>query len=219
MGRQIGRIRATQKAETRERVIEAARALFTEVGYEAATIREIARRAGVAPGSVFTTFESKSELLMEIILSRYQAAEQEVCAAAAEAATPRLALLAAARRAYTFLLQEPRLLAEMLSASWNWSSSCEIESRARLAASAQIIVEAVHQSCPDGSAEQRSVLVDVIFSCYLRNFRRALFDSWGVDQLVHLFEQQLNCLFPMQHDARGLVELRSLTLDRRTAQA
>lgn len=219
MGRPVGRIRATQKANTRERVVAAARALFMEVGYEAATIREIARRAGVAPGSVFTTFESKSALLMEVILCRYQAAEQEVRAAAAAAATPRQALLEAARRAYAFQLQEPRLLAEMISASWLWSHSCEMESRNRLAASAQIIADAVDQICPNRSAEQRSILMDIIFSCHLRNFRRALFDSWTVDQLTHLFEQQLNCLFSLREEAGSLVELRPLTLDRRTAQA
>lgn len=219
MARPAGRTRATQKAQTRERVIEAARALFVEVGYEAATIREIARRAGVSPGSVFTTFESKSELLMEIILSRFQSTQQEVCAAAASAPTPRLALVAAARSAYTILLQEPRLLAEMISASWVWSRNCEMESRARLGASGQIIVDAVNQIFPNRPAEQRSVIVEIIFSCYLRNFRRALFDSWSVDQLTLLFAQQLNCLFSLHDDAELLVEVHSLTLDRRSAQA
>ena len=41
-----------------------------EVGYEASTIRMIATRAGVAVGSVFTTFASKAEILSQVMLHR-----------------------------------------------------------------------------------------------------------------------------------------------------
>ena len=51
-------------------MLDAARQLFEEVGYEAATIREIARRAGVSVGSVFTGFESKSHVLLEVVSER-----------------------------------------------------------------------------------------------------------------------------------------------------
>ncbi|HZZ86758.1 MAG TPA: helix-turn-helix domain-containing protein, partial [Caulobacteraceae bacterium] len=51
-------------------MLEAARDLFEEVGYEAATIREIARRAGVSVGSVFTGFTSKAHVLFEVIGER-----------------------------------------------------------------------------------------------------------------------------------------------------
>ena len=51
-------------------MLQAARDLFEEVGYEAATIRDIARRAGVSVGSVFTGFESKSYVLLEVIRER-----------------------------------------------------------------------------------------------------------------------------------------------------
>src|SRR5690242_536069 len=62
--------RASQKEATRQRVIEAARELFDTQGYEGATIREIARHAGVAVGSVFTTFASKGEILSEVMQGR-----------------------------------------------------------------------------------------------------------------------------------------------------
>ena len=41
-------LREAQKQATRAKVLAAARELFVEVGYEAATIRTIAERAGVA---------------------------------------------------------------------------------------------------------------------------------------------------------------------------
>lgn len=212
-------MRAVQKAETRDRVIAAARALFMEVGYEAATVRAIASRAGVAPGSIFTTFESKSELLMEIILRRMQATEQEVRAAAAGAATPLAALVAAARRSYEVQLQEPRLLAETMSASWVWSRSCEMQSRARVQPFQQIVQDAVLQAAPSATTGEYEVLTEMILGCYLRNFRRALFDNWTVDQLTHLFEQQLNCLFPVLNEVSTPIGRLVAPLDRRAAQA
>ena len=61
-----------RKQATRERVLEAARDLFDEVGYEDAAIREIARRAGVSIGSVFTTFGGKADLLAAVMNDRLE---------------------------------------------------------------------------------------------------------------------------------------------------
>ena len=63
-------LRDDQKRATRERVLEAARDLFNEVGYDETTIRAIAERAGVSVGSVFTTFASKAEVLSHVMDSR-----------------------------------------------------------------------------------------------------------------------------------------------------
>jgi AcrR family transcriptional regulator len=63
----VGPARLSQKLATRNRVIEAARQLFGSEGYEGATIRQIARHAGVSVGSVFTTFHSKGEVLSQVI--------------------------------------------------------------------------------------------------------------------------------------------------------
>ncbi|WP_293903481.1 TetR/AcrR family transcriptional regulator [Phenylobacterium sp.] len=62
--------RQSQKAATRQRVLAAARELFDTHGYQGTTIREIARHAGVAVGSVFTTFASKGEILSEVMQAR-----------------------------------------------------------------------------------------------------------------------------------------------------
>lgn len=63
-------VREEQKQATREKVLEAARDLFNETGYDETTIRAIAERAGVSVGSVFTTFASKAEVLSHVMDSR-----------------------------------------------------------------------------------------------------------------------------------------------------
>ncbi|CAN5595058.1 TetR/AcrR family transcriptional regulator [soil metagenome] len=63
-------IREDQKQATREKVLEAARDLFNDTGYDETTIRAIAERAGVSVGSVFTTFASKAEVLSHVMETR-----------------------------------------------------------------------------------------------------------------------------------------------------
>lgn len=48
---------------TRERLLEAARELFTTTGYHATTTPVLARRAGVAEGTIYRHFPSKKALL------------------------------------------------------------------------------------------------------------------------------------------------------------
>src|SRR5216683_2405650 len=53
--------------DTRERIVAAAFRSLAEHGYEAATVKDIAREAGVAPGLVHYYFETKEELLLAAI--------------------------------------------------------------------------------------------------------------------------------------------------------
>jgi AcrR family transcriptional regulator len=59
-------IRAGAKSEeTRQRICTAALALFHEQGFEAATMRDIARSAGVATGAAYYYFPSKDAIIMD----------------------------------------------------------------------------------------------------------------------------------------------------------
>ena len=57
-------LRARQAAETREAIVTAAVALFGERGWAATTLPMIANKAGVAVDTIYSTFGSKSDLLM-----------------------------------------------------------------------------------------------------------------------------------------------------------
>lgn len=60
-------LRERGKAERRRRIAEAVREVFRSKGYEGATIREIAARAGVASGTVFLYARDKRELLLMMV--------------------------------------------------------------------------------------------------------------------------------------------------------
>jgi AcrR family transcriptional regulator len=70
-------IRARQKQRTRSELVAAAREVFADRGFDAATIREIARRAGVATGTVFVHFPDKQALLADVLQEALQAALEE----------------------------------------------------------------------------------------------------------------------------------------------
>src|SRR5919112_806301 len=59
--------RTLAKQQTRAKVLAAARRLFSEEGYEGATIRDIAAAAGMSTGAVFANFTDKSDLFREIM--------------------------------------------------------------------------------------------------------------------------------------------------------
>ena len=59
----------TPKAErTRERIFAAALSLFSEKGYERATMRDVAKAAGASLGLAYRYFASKEELVLELYL-------------------------------------------------------------------------------------------------------------------------------------------------------
>lgn len=53
-------------------ILDSARTIFSERGYENTTMAEIAARAGVVEGSVYKYFESKRELLLQVIEAWYE---------------------------------------------------------------------------------------------------------------------------------------------------
>lgn len=57
-----GRSRRPWALQSKDRILEAATAEIAAVGFERAKISEIAKRAEMAPGSVYTWFENKEDL-------------------------------------------------------------------------------------------------------------------------------------------------------------
>lgn len=63
------RTRAERKAETRTRLIAAAAEVIAERGFQAASLADVAERAGVTTGAIYSSFRSKEALFFAVLES------------------------------------------------------------------------------------------------------------------------------------------------------
>jgi len=103
---------AGEAVGTRERLLDAARAVIEERGYGAASVVAIVARAGVAAGTLYRHFASKEELFVEVFRSVCAGEERAMRLAAARAApeASRVAVLEAVLATFAErALRNPRL--------------------------------------------------------------------------------------------------------------
>src|SRR5689334_24352445 len=93
----------------RERLVMAAVDLFTEQGYDATTVAQIAERAGVTKSTFFRHFPDKRELLVAGQESMCELLSEGI-AEAPEGASPMAAVAAALERASTMMGPDNREL-------------------------------------------------------------------------------------------------------------
>ncbi|MCT2590175.1 TetR/AcrR family transcriptional regulator [Streptomyces sp. N2-109] len=70
-GTAVARRQRTDARRNRERLVEAAREAYAEAGPEA-SLNEIARRAGVGPGTLYRHFPTRTELLTAVLRNRIE---------------------------------------------------------------------------------------------------------------------------------------------------
>lgn len=59
------RVSAAHEQEVRDRIVAAALRVFSERGYQRATIQDVVRDSGLSVGAIYTYFRSKDELFLE----------------------------------------------------------------------------------------------------------------------------------------------------------
>jgi AcrR family transcriptional regulator len=105
-----------RRTETRKRIVTAARELIAEGGYIAAQIAAVADRAGVAVGTVYRHFPSKSELFAEVFREASQHEVDAMRDAVEEASGPAPERIAAGVEAFARRALRGRRLAWALLA-------------------------------------------------------------------------------------------------------
>lgn len=83
-----GTSRESRGDRTRRVLVTAARRQFQDHGFDRATTGDIARAAGVAEGTLFLHFKSKSGLLLQVMESYYQSLVDELMEASRQGASP-----------------------------------------------------------------------------------------------------------------------------------
>ena len=61
-----GRPKGDKRARTRAKLLEAARELIREKGYDRTTMNEVAARAGMTSGAIYGNFKNRNELFIAL---------------------------------------------------------------------------------------------------------------------------------------------------------
>ena len=77
--------REQSKDQTRERLLDAAQAIFMKKGFVAASVEDIAAAAGYTRGAFYSNFGSKSELFLELLRRDHEVMQAELQAIFANA--------------------------------------------------------------------------------------------------------------------------------------
>ncbi|WP_110472609.1 TetR/AcrR family transcriptional regulator [Williamsia limnetica] len=102
----------TAQADTVNKLTEAAVEVLRDVGYDALTVRSVAKRAGVAPATAYTYFSSKGHVVAELFWRRL--AEEIV---EPDPTLPRAERVAVVLRSVSLAVEDDNQLARAVTAS------------------------------------------------------------------------------------------------------
>lgn len=104
------------KAATRRRLLDAARDLATEGGYDAVTMRAVAQRAGVTPPTAYQYFSSRDHVLVDVLVDLADGTTAVVTARPSRRREPVERTVATLRRVVTRMDDEPQLFVALIRA-------------------------------------------------------------------------------------------------------
>ena len=171
-----GTRRQKLKAHTRELILQTARALFEEHGFEGATMRAVAEQAGIALGTIFTHFPDKGALLLAAILEDLAATDRQIVDTLPTDAPIRDQILHLAKAGYGYWCSRPALsavlLREMYFITGPWAESRWKETD-RFITYGRNLLEAARQrgeNAPDADCRE---IIQALYTFYIGRLIRA----------------------------------------------
>jgi len=189
--------RALAKQQTRTKVLAAARRLFSEQGYEGATIRDIATAAGMSTGAVFANFTDKSDLFREIMLTDMIALGEAMKEAADQGSSAEDGLLRLFVAGYRFYQTQLPLARAAFSVGWSPEDGPELRNSAPVQTLIDLITGQLERGARSGElkADDKVALrTQMLFDAYLANYDQAIFQGWTLEALAERSREQIAIL-------------------------
>lgn len=189
--------RQAAKVRTRQKVLDAARQLFAERGYEPATIRDIAKGAGMSTGAVFANFQDKAELFEAVLATDLVRLTDTMKTAAAAEGSTRARLLSALGAGYHGSLEQLPLVQAVIARSWFQPVAAEMRTRDAIKPLLSVVTDALQAGVREGELRQDAdvrLLSELIYDAFLSNYRRAAYDGWSTTQLTERMAQQVDVI-------------------------
>jgi AcrR family transcriptional regulator len=189
--------RALAKQQTRAKVLAAARRLFSEQGYEGATIRDIAAAAGMSTGAVFANFSDKSDLFREIMLTDMAALGDAMRDAGERGNGVEDSLLRIFMAGYEFYQSQLPLARAAFSVGWSPQDGPALRGAPSAEKLRTLVAEALGRGVAAGELAEGSDMelrAQMLFETYLSNFPQAIFQGWTLDALEARSRDQIRIL-------------------------
>jgi AcrR family transcriptional regulator len=188
--------RALAKQQTRAKVLAAARSLFSEQGYEGATIRDIASAAGMSTGAVFANFSDKSDLFREIMITDMAALADAMREASSHGNGVEDTLRKMFTAGYGFYKTQLPLARAAFSVGWSPEDGPALRNAAPVQLLKALIVEQLSQGAERGElkGDDLELCAQMLFDAYLSNYPHAIFEGWAMEALEERARNQIRIL-------------------------
>jgi AcrR family transcriptional regulator len=188
--------RALAKQQTRAKVLAAARRLFSEEGYEGATIRDIAAAAGMSTGAVFANFTDKSDLFREIMITDMAALADDMREAAGHGKGVEDTLLKMFAAGYGFYKTQLPLARAAFSVGWSPQDGPALRNASPVQVLRDQIVDQLKRAVDGGEigAADLELRAWMLFETYLSNYPQAIFEGWTLEALQDRSRDQIRIL-------------------------
>jgi AcrR family transcriptional regulator len=190
--------RALAKQHTRRLLLDAAKRLFNERGYDAATVRDIAAAAGLSTGAVFASFADKADLFGAVIMDDFEGLAAHLAAAEDHAdATTEASLLRLFSAVYAFQRDHLPLVRAAIGHSWLGHPEAEARMRIGVGAILALVADRLHAGVARGELSPDldiRLVNEMIWESFLANYRHAIFEACDADALAARLAAQVRIL-------------------------
>ena len=189
--------RALAKQKTRRALLDAAKRLFNERGYEAATVRDIAAAAGLSTGAVFASFSDKADLFGAVIQDDFEALAQHLREISAPPKATEAALLSLFSAVYAFQRDHLPLVRAAIGHSWLGHPEAVACVRGGVARILALIDEVLRAGVARGELSRDldvRLTIEMIWESFFANYRHAIFEAWDDEALTKRLTAQIRIL-------------------------
>ncbi len=193
--------RQAAKVRTRGKVLEAAGNLFAERGYDAATIRDIAKGAGMSTGAVFANFQDKSELFEAVLADNLTGTLEAFQAAATGEGRASDRLTSALSVGYHRGLEHLPLVQAIFARAWFQPDDANDRQRALARPFVEAVTGVLQAGIREGELRQDidlTLMTRMIWEIYMSNYRHAAYDGWGMEELTSHVRKQMDLILSGQ---------------------
>jgi AcrR family transcriptional regulator len=189
--------RALAKQRTRRNLLDAAKLLFNERGYEAATIRDIAAAAGLSTGAVFASFSDKADLFGAVIIDDFDALIEHLNACDEGEASAEAALLCLFSSIYAFQRDHLPLVRAAIGHSWLGQPEAERRVRAGVKRVLAHVADVLRQGVDRGELSPDldiRLTTEMIWESFIANYRNGLAADAAPEALAVRLSAQIRIL-------------------------